>query len=154
MANASAGLLMYKKAYGKTYAFLVHPGGPFFKNKDKGWWTIPKGMPLPNEGFLGAAIREFREETSIEPTPPYLEMGKIKQKGGKSVYCWAFEGVWDQRNGIICNTFTMEWPPKSGKIIEIPEIDKAEWMELEKALLYINEKQKPFIEKLSAIIEK
>lgn len=151
MAIVSAGLLMYKRAYSKIYALLVHPGGPFFKNKDKGWWTIPKGIPSAGESLLEASIREFREETGIEPQPPYLDMGMIKQKGGKLVHCWAFEGKWNEKDGIKCNTFPLEWPPKSGKVVEFPEVDKAEWMPLDKALLFINEKQKPFLEKLGSI---
>lgn len=152
MATVSAGLLMYKRAYGKTYAFLVHPGGPFFKNKDKGWWTIPKGVPSPGESLLETGIREFREETGIAPRPPYIVMGSIKQKGGKVVYCWAFEGEWDETQGIKCNSFSLEWPPKSGNMVAFPEVDKAAWMDLDKALLYINEKQKTFLEKLRSCL--
>ncbi|MDQ3394637.1 MAG: NUDIX domain-containing protein [Bacteroidota bacterium] len=143
----SAGLLMYN-IISEPKIFLVHPGGPFFKNKDEGWWTIPKGLPLAGEELLDSAIREFEEETSIKPTGPYYELGAIKQKGGKTVHCWAFEGEWYPDKGIVCNDFEMEWPPNSGKLQHFPEVDKAEWMSFESAHQKINSKQSVFLQRL------
>lgn len=148
----SSGLIMYKKEE-KIYVYLVHPGGPFFKNRDKGWWTIPKGLPNPGEGLLEAAIREFTEETGIIPDAPYIDLGQIKQKGGKRVNCWAFEKKDSSNINFKSNTFSIEWPPSSGKTATFPEVDKAEWMDLETSKIYINERQKLFLERLSKIIE-
>lgn len=153
MSIVSAGLLMYSLREGKLLLFLVHPGGPFFKNKHEGWWTIPKGLPEPGEELLEAAKREFHEETGISVIPPLLDLGSIKQKGGKTVFCWGFKGSWNSEEGIKCNNFLLEWPPKSGKKISYPEVDKAEWIEYEKALRWINEKQQPFIFRLREIIQ-
>src|SRR5688572_17502083 len=129
----SAGLLMCRWYDGLLEYFLVHPGGPFFKNKDAGAWSIPKGLPDEGEEMLKAAIREFIEETGINPTPPYYELSPIKQKNGKTVFAWTFLGDWDATTGIKSNLFKLEWPPKSGKFQEFPEQDRAAWMDLEKA---------------------
>ena len=131
--------------------YLVHPGGPYFSKKDKGWWTIPKGLPETGEAFLDAAIREFSEETGLKPTPPYIDLGNVRQKGGKVVYCWGFENKPDLNFDLKSNTFSLEWPPKSGKYKEFPEIDKGKWMNWKPALDYINVQQKPFIERLVAV---
>lgn len=136
----SAGLLMCRITTEVEY-FLVHPGGPFFKNKDLGVWSIPKGLPNANEELLDTAMREFQEETGITPLPPFRSLGSIQQKGGKIVHCWSFLGEWDPANGIVCNTFEMEWPPKSGRYQKFPEQDKAEWMNFPKAIKYINPAQ-------------
>ena len=101
--------------------FLAHPGGPLFRNKDDGHWTIPKGEPPENEALLDAAVREFEEETGIKPHGPYLELGSIRQKGGKTVHAWAFEGNYDESQPVQSNTFEMQWPPGSGKICSFPE---------------------------------
>src|SRR5690606_32259734 len=111
------------------------------KNKDKGWWTIPKGLPDPNEEIINAAIREFEEEVGIEPEPPFLDLGNVKQKGGKIVYCWAFKYSSDADIQLKSNSFQIEWPPASGKTVLFPEVDKAEWMEVDKAKQFINERQ-------------
>lgn len=147
MGIISCGLLMYKEDP-ELYVYLVHPGGPYFKKKDKGWWTIPKGLPNVEEDLLDAAIREFEEETGLTPTPPFIDLGNIKQKGGKIVYCWAFQNKSQSEFFFKSNTFSMEWPPKSGKRVDFPEIDRAEWMEWKSALDFINVQQKVFIEKL------
>lgn len=154
MAVESAGLLMYKKDSTLIEVFLVHPGGPFFKNKDDGWWTIPKGSPLPGEQLQETAIREFKEETGISSSSPYFNLGFIKQKGGKIVHAWAFEGSWDPGTGIKCNTFEMEWPPKSGKNKEFPEVDRALWLPINLAYLKINEQQKVFLSRLEEVLLK
>ena len=144
----SAGLLMYRIKEAEPEFFLVHPGGPFFKNKDKGYWTIPKGEIEEGEDLLKAAIREFTEETGITPRGDFLGLGQVKQKNGKTVYCWAFEGEWDEKNGFNSNTFPLEWPRRSGKTIQVPEVDKAAWMKYREAKIKINTSQAEFIDKL------
>jgi predicted NUDIX family NTP pyrophosphohydrolase len=148
--NLAAGLLMCRISAETPEYFLVHPGGPFFKNKDAGVWSIPKGIPEEAETFLVAAQREFFEETGIKPTPPFHEIGTVKQKGGKVVYAWTFLGAWDPRDGIKCNTFPLEWPPRSGKIVNFPEVDKGRWMEYAEAIRMINPAQIPFLERAKA----
>ena len=147
MALISCGLLMYRLDP-ELYVYLVHPGGPYFSKRDKGWWTIPKGLPNAGEELLNAAIREFEEETGLKPAPPYTQLGEVRQKGGKVVYCWAFENNAGSEWVFRSNTFSMEWPPKSGKRLNFPEIDKAEWMEWQSALEFINVRQRVFIERL------
>ena len=150
--KVSAGLLMYRIT-SVLEVFLVHPGGPYFKKKDKGWWTIPKGLPEANEELLATAKREFEEETGIKSTEPYYDLGEVKQKGGKWVRAWAFSGSWREEDGISCNTFTLEWPPKSGKTAEFPEVDKAKWFTIEEARTHINEAQAQFIDRLQVILD-
>jgi predicted NUDIX family NTP pyrophosphohydrolase len=126
--------------------FLVHPGGPFFKNKDDGVWSIPKGLPEKDENdLLSTAIREFNEETGIVTSPPYHRLTSIIQKSGKTVHAWTFLGEWDEATGIISNSFELEWPPRSGKIQHFPEQDKGAWLSLEGALQAINPAQIPFL---------
>ncbi len=154
MKKLSAGLLMYRKKNVEPEFFLVHPGGPYFKNKDDGYWSIPKGEPEDGEpDNLVVAIREFKEETSIEPKGPYQELGTITQKNGKVVHAWAFEGDWPDDNPIVCNTFDLEWPPRSGKFIHIPEVDKGEWFVGEVAKIKLNERQAELIDRLMKMIE-
>ena len=125
---------------------MVHPGGPYFKNKDQ--WTIPKGMADPGESLLEAAIREFKEETGITPEPPFHELGNIRQKGGKQVFAWGFRGNWEFPQGIVSNTFQMEWPPKSGQIQEFPEVDQASWFSTAIAETKIIPAQIPLIKRV------
>jgi predicted NUDIX family NTP pyrophosphohydrolase len=146
----SAGLLMYRWKNEELEFFLVHPGGPFFKNKDEGYWTIPKGEPNENEPLLEAAKREFKEETGIDPVGSFVELGSIKQKGGKVVYAWAFEKNWDYN--LISNEFELEWPPKSGKTAFFPEVDKGGYFGLKEAELKINQAQKSLLLKLIATL--
>src|SRR6476646_3631687 len=122
MSRISAGLLMHRVQNGQPQILLAHPGGPFFKNKDDGAWTIPKGEIEPGEDLLEAAKREFKEETGVTPTGPFIALTPIKQKGGKIVHAWACKGDCDP-SAIVSNTFTTEWPPKSGRQMEFPEID-------------------------------
>ena len=143
--NLAAGLLMCKISLKVLQYFLVHPGGPYYVRKDAGIWTIPKGLPEPGEALIDTARREFLEETGIRPNPPFHEIGTVKQKGGKVVYAWTFLGDWDPASGITCNTFTLEWPPKSGKTAAFPEVDKARWMVYEEAVTMINPAQVPFL---------
>src|SRR6186997_2435047 len=120
MPRVSAGLLMYRNCDGMLQVLLAHPGGPLFKNKDQGVWTIPKGEIEPGEDLLEAARREFEEETGVTPTGPFTALTPIQQKGGKIVHAWAFKGDCDPR-AIVSNTFTLEWPPHSGRQMGFPE---------------------------------
>jgi predicted NUDIX family NTP pyrophosphohydrolase len=147
----SAGLLMCRVKERRLEFFLVHPGGPFFKNKDAGAWSIPKGLPDGNEDLLVTAQREFFEETGIEPKAPYHPLGSIKQKRGKIVHAWTFLGDWDPGTGIKSNTFKIEWPPRSGKFQDFPEQDKAAWLDYQQAATAIIAEQKPFLEKCKTI---
>lgn len=131
--------------------FLAHPGGPFWKNRDEGAWTIPKGLIQPGEEPLAAACREFDEETGITPTGPFLPLGAIKQKGGKTVEAWAFAGDADP-DAVRCNTFRLEWPPRSGKFIDVPEIDRCGWFDPQAAKTKLNAAQAEFVDRLLAIL--
>jgi predicted NUDIX family NTP pyrophosphohydrolase len=148
MPEVSAGLLMYKITNGELKIFLVHPGGPYFKNKDEGFWSIPKGLIEQDEDQLQAAVREFEEETSIKPSGGYLPLGTITQKSGKIVHAWAFEKNIKEPLEIICNTIELQWPPKSGKKITIPEVDRGEYFSENLARKKINQAQVPFIDRL------
>lgn len=144
-ASIAAGLLMYKQKIADYQFFLVHPGGPFYQKHESGVWSIPKGIPETGEELLVAAQREFEEETGLKPAPPFYSLGHIRQKGGKVVHAWAFEGDWDPSNGIRCNTFTLEWPPRSGKIQSFPEVDRAGWFTYEDALPLLKPEQVYFL---------
>jgi predicted NUDIX family NTP pyrophosphohydrolase len=144
----SAGLLMYRFRNDQLEIFLAHPGGPFFANRDEDVWSIPKGVPNEGEMLEQTAEREFYEEVGIHPHGPYLELGKITQKGGKVVYAWAFEGDWQEGTPNRCNTFKMEWPPKSGKICEFREIDRVGFFTLEEARKKLKAAQWPLVERL------
>jgi predicted NUDIX family NTP pyrophosphohydrolase len=152
MAKISAGLLLYRTQNGAFEFLLVHPGGPFWKNKDDGAWTIPKGEIGDNEDPLAAAIREFEEELGFKPIGPFTQLTPIKQKGGKLVHAWAFEGNCDPTQ-IKSNTFSMEWPPRSGQQTEFPEVDRAEFFNLELARNKINEAQISLLEELQRQVE-
>lgn len=157
ITKLAAGLLMCRVSEGELQYFLVHPGGPYFRNKDAGVWSIPKGIPEGTEELLETARREFSEETGITPNGPYHELGAVRQKGGKVVHAWAFAGSWDRETGIQCNTFLLEWPPRSGKKLEFPEVDKAEWFGRGTAVSMIIREQIPFLNRAeelkSAIID-
>ncbi|MFQ5722387.1 MAG: NUDIX domain-containing protein [Candidatus Aminicenantales bacterium] len=150
--KVSAGLLMYRFRSGQLQVFLVHPGGPFWAKKDEGAWSIPKGEIEENEVPLEAAIREFEEEIGIKPGREFLDLGSIKQRGGKTVYAWAFAGDYDEAKPVKSNTFTLEFPPHSGKIREFPEIDKAAFFEVEEAKRKINSAQAEFIDRLEKML--
>src|SRR5204863_5570752 len=123
MPGESAGLLLYRRRKGELEFLLVHPGGPFWKGKDAGAWSIPKGEIQPGEEPLAAAQREFEEELGIKPQGPFIPLIAVKQKGGKTVHAWAFENDCDP---AMCksNTFEMEWPPRSGRRQQFPEVDQ------------------------------
>ncbi len=144
----SAGILLYSKQEQGLLFFLVHPGGPFWKNKDLGAWSIPKGE-FTDEEPLAAALREFTEETGLSlPDTGYKQLNPVKMKSGKIVYAFALEHDVDA-SSISSNTFPLEWPPKSGKMVEIPEVDQAGWFPLEEALLKIIEVQRAFLKEVA-----
>jgi predicted NUDIX family NTP pyrophosphohydrolase len=140
MPKESAGLLLYRKRRGSLEVFLVHPGGPFWVNKDDGAWSIPKGEFDPDEDPLKAAKREFREETGLVSEGEHWPLQPIRQRGGKIVYAWAAHSDLESA-AIKSNTFSMEWPPKSGKQAEFPEVDRAEFFDFESAKAKINPAQ-------------
>jgi predicted NUDIX family NTP pyrophosphohydrolase len=127
---------------------LVHPGGPFWKNKDEGAWTIPKGEAAPSEDLLARALIEFEEELGTKPSGHFVSLGSIKQKGGKIVHAWALEGDLPQPFELRSNPFEIEWPPRSGKFKEFPEIDRAEFLSDEISRWKINPAQVPFLDRL------
>lgn len=149
MKKISGGLILYNRQICNQIKFLIaHPGGPFFKSRDLGWWTIPKGEPEENEEVFDAAIREFEEETGMKPNGPYMDLGNILQKNGKRVYAWAFEGDWEQERVPMCNEITLEYPKGSGKLWTFPEIDQAMMMNAEEAKKKLRSEQTPLIDRL------
>jgi predicted NUDIX family NTP pyrophosphohydrolase len=148
----SAGILLYRGRNGNTEVLLVHPGGPAWARRDRGAWSIPKGEYEPGEDPLAAARREFEEELG-SPAPPGAanDLGEIRQKSGKLVHGWAIEGELDAGT-ITSNTFPFEWPPRSGKMIEIPEVDRAEWFTLPEARERINPAQVELLDRLKDVI--
>ncbi len=138
---------MYRIRSGSIQVLLVHPGGPFFRNKDEGVWSIPKGEIEQDEDLLAAAQREFEEETGLNPEGPFTSLAAVKQKGGKIVHAWTFEGDCDP-GALVSNTFTMEWPPRSGRRMEFTEIDQAEFFDLDAARRKINAGQASLIDEL------
>jgi predicted NUDIX family NTP pyrophosphohydrolase len=152
MAKQSAGILLYQLKENELQFFLVHPGGPFWKNKDDGAWSVPKGEFNEDEDALTAARREFEEETGKAIDGHFIRLNPIKQKSGKTVQAWAVEGDIDEHR-IISNTFMLEWPPKSGKMMMVPEIDKAAWFDTETAKQKINPAQAALIDELVKLIK-
>jgi predicted NUDIX family NTP pyrophosphohydrolase len=147
MAKQSAGILLFRKTTGVLQVFLVHPGGPFFKNKDDGSWSVPKGEFLEDEDPLNAAKREFEEETGQAINGEFIPLSPIKQKGGKTVQAWAVAGDIDHLN-IKSNSFEIEWPPRSGRQQSFPEIDRANWFDMETAKVKINPAQAALLAEL------
>ena len=143
----SAGILLYRISNQEPEVFLVHPGGPFWKGKDKGAWSIPKGEFDENEEAIDAAKREFEEETGKHINGNMVQLNPIKQKGGKLVLAWAVEGDIDADN-ISSNTYKLEWPYKSGKFQSFPEVDKAGWFSIQEAKDKINPAQTALIDDL------
>jgi predicted NUDIX family NTP pyrophosphohydrolase len=148
----SVGILMYRRGAGGLEVLLAHPGGPFFRNKDDGAWTIPKGVPEPDEEPRAAALREFDEEIGLPVSEPLLPLGEIKQKGGKVVTAWACEGDAPAGFQPMSNTFELEWPPRSGRRATFPEIDRAEFFPLAVAREKINPAQAALIDRLEALL--
>ena len=147
MMKESAGLLMYKIEKNILKVFLVHPGGPFWKNREEGAWSIPKGEIEDGEDLLETAKREFKEEVGFDAKEEFISLGEIQQKAGKIVHAWAFEGDWSGL--LMCQSYVeIEWPLRSGKKIKIPEVDKARFFSIEDAKKKINQAQKELIERL------
>jgi predicted NUDIX family NTP pyrophosphohydrolase len=151
MAKKSAGLVMYRVRNNQFEVLLVHLGGPFWARKDEGAWFIPKGEINPGEDEFAAATREFREETGIEPRGDFIALGTIKHKGGKIVHAWAFEGDCDP-SSVRSNTFTIEWPPRSGKMQEFPEVDRAQFASIEQARAKMASAEFELVERLQKIL--
>lgn len=173
MAKRSAGLLAYRRRNGRLEVLLVHPGGPYWRNKDAGAWSIPKGEHGPDEDAFAAACREFREETgwplpvtaapanptdlpgavaptaTREPGDAFIPVGEVTLSSGKVVRAWAFEGDFDPAT-LRSNTFTFEWPRGSSRMHEYPEVDRADWFSLDEARLKMNPAQTAFLERLAA----
>jgi predicted NUDIX family NTP pyrophosphohydrolase len=139
--------MMYRRRPRSLEVFLVHPGGPFFAKKDHGTWTIPKGEYVDAELPLEAAKREFQEETGFPVPETFLDLGWIKQAGGKIVSAWGFEGDCDPAK-MVSNTCEVEWPPRSGRLIEIPEADRGAWFSIDEAKEHIKSTQIPLIDRL------
>jgi predicted NUDIX family NTP pyrophosphohydrolase len=147
-SNLSAGLLMFRRRIDIIEVLLVHPGGPFWKNKGDGAWSIPKGQVQPGEDLLVRAQIEFEEEIGIKASGDFFPLGSIKQKGGKTVHAWAFEGDLPQGFELKSNTFEVEWPPRAGKFREFPEVDRAEFFPDDIARRKINPAQILFLDRL------
>jgi predicted NUDIX family NTP pyrophosphohydrolase len=150
MAKQSAGLLMYRRRRGELEVFLVHPGGPFWAKKDTGAWSLPKGEYRPGDDPLAAARREFREETGFSVAGEFIPLTPLKQPSGKIIQAWAVEGDCDA-GAIRSNTFTLEWPPRSGRQQEFPEVDRAAWFTLAAAREKIIKGQVGFLEELERL---
>ena len=148
MSSISAGLLLYRLRGRELEVLLVHPGGPYFRRKDLGAWTIPKGEAEPNEPLLDVARREFREETGLDLEGPFVELRAVRQKGGKLVHAWAVAGDCDPAT-LQSNTFSLEWPPRSGRHVDFPEVDRAEFFSLAKAREKINPAQVTLLDDLA-----
>jgi predicted NUDIX family NTP pyrophosphohydrolase len=145
---------MFRKQEGTLEVLLVHPGGPFFRNKESGVWTIPKGEAAEGEDLRERARLEFGEELGIEPpAADWIEVGTVKQKGGKTVHAWAVEGDLPQDFVLTSNSFAVEWPPRSGRTQDFPEIDRAEFFRVELAKEKINAAQIEFLDHLVAVLK-
>jgi predicted NUDIX family NTP pyrophosphohydrolase len=152
MPKQSAGILLYRKVNSQLQVFLVHPGGPFFKNKDAGAWSIPKGEFWDDEESLLAAKREFLEETGHAIDGDFIKLSPIKLKSGKTVHAWAVEGDIDH-DTITSNLFEIEWPPRSGKKVSFPEVDRAGWFGVDEAAVKVNAAQVGLIEELNGLLK-
>lgn len=148
MPTVSAGLLLFRRRE-SLEVLLAHPGGPFFARKDDGAWTIPKGEPHAAEPLLTAARREFAEETGFAPDGPFIPLEPVTQKSGKQVHAWAVEGDWDPST-LVCNEVEIEWPPRTGRRLRIPEIDRAEWCTVDVARRRLNPAQVAWLDALLA----
>jgi predicted NUDIX family NTP pyrophosphohydrolase len=149
--KVSAGLLLFRRGSGGLELFLAHPGGPFWSQKDAGAWTIPKGVIEPGEDPLAAACREFEEETGVPPQGPFLPLGSIRQKAGKEIHAWAWEGDADP-DRVHSNLTRMEWPRGSGRWLSFPEVDRCGWFGPATARKKINQAQAELISRLEAAL--
>jgi predicted NUDIX family NTP pyrophosphohydrolase len=151
-AKRSAGILLYRLSGGVPDVLLVHPGGPFWARRDAGVWSVPKGEYEDGDDPLASALREFEEETGTAlENGELLELGDVKQKSGKVVRAWAAEGDLDP-DAVHSNTFTMEWPPRSGRTAEFPEIDRAGWFGIDEAREKLNLAQAEFLDRLLELL--
>lgn len=152
MAKISAGILLFRRRPAGLEVMLVHPGGPFWAEKDLGAWSIPKGLADEGEDLLAAAKREFLEETGVKVEGEFLDLGAHKQPGGKTIVAWAHEGDLDPAS-LVSNMFALEWPPRSGRMTEFPEIDRAAWYSIEEGLEKATKGQKPIVARLREMNE-
>jgi predicted NUDIX family NTP pyrophosphohydrolase len=150
-SKRSAGLLMYRRRESGIEVLLVHPGGPLWAKKDRGAWTLPKGEYDLEEDPLHAARREFQEETGFVAAGEFLALGSVRQKSGKIVAAWAFEGDCDPAK-LVSNTCEIEWPPRTGRRMEIPEVDRGRWFGLAEAHAFIREEQGKLLDALVGIL--
>ena len=150
MPKRSAGVLLYRQGATGIEVFLVHPGGPYWAKKDAGAWSVPKGESEPGEDGLAAARRELAEETGLAPDGNFLGLGSFRQSSAKTVEVWAVEGDADPAR-LKANSFTMEWPPRSGQIKAFPEVDRAGWFTLAEAARKIVKGQAPILTALSGL---
>jgi predicted NUDIX family NTP pyrophosphohydrolase len=150
MQKTSGGLLLYREdnRSDELRVLVAHPGGPFFANKDDGWWSIPKGEPDPGEDIFLAALREFEEETGEKSNGPYIDLGSIVQKNGKEVFAWAFAGDWEDGKVPRCNEISMEYPKGSGKQWTFPEIDRALLLPIPEAKNKLRPEQAVLVDRL------
>jgi len=151
MPKISAGILLYRRHGGATEVLLVHPGGPFWRNKDLGAWSIPKGEAQPGEPLLDRAIREFSEETGFPASGDFTPLTPQRQASGKLVHAWALEGDLDA-SAVVSNSFSLEWPPHSGKRQEFPEVNRAQWFDLAVARQKIHRGQIGFLSELEVLL--
>ncbi len=151
MPKLSAGLLLFRHGKAGAEVLLVHPGGPFFVRKDAGAWSIPKGEYEPDEAPLDAARREFEEETGYHVNGRFEPLGEVTLKSGKVITAWAVEGDADPAE-VTSNNFTLEWPPRSGREREFPEVDRAAWFGLDAAREKIHPAQEPFLDRLASLL--
>ena len=152
-SGVSAGILLYRRRRGELEVFLAHPGGPFWRGREAGAWTIPKGLVAEGEALLDAARREFQEETGHAPEGPFLPLGSIRQKAGKTVHAWACEGDADPAR-VTSNTTTTEWPRGSGRRITYPEVDRCGWFSLPQARERLNPAQAELLDRLAAMVSR
>ena len=152
-SGVSAGILLYRRRRSGLEVLLAHPGGPFWRGRDAGAWTIPKGLVAPGEALLDAARRELREETGLVPDGPFLPLGSVRQKAGKTVHAWACEGDADPAT-VTSNTTTIEWPRGSGRRITYPEVDRCGWFALEVAREKLNPAQSELLGRLEAALQR
>jgi predicted NUDIX family NTP pyrophosphohydrolase len=150
-SNVSAGLLLFRRSRDELEVFLAHLGGPFWEDRDLGAWTVPKGLVEEGEDPLATAVREFEEETGIRPEGPFLPLGSVRQKAGKRVHAWAWEGEADPRR-VRSNNMRAEWPRGSGRWLTFPEVDRCEWFEACRAREKINAAQAELIDRLRATL--
>jgi predicted NUDIX family NTP pyrophosphohydrolase len=148
----SAGLLLFRRLGGRLEVFLAHPGGPFWRDRDAGAWTIPKGGVDPGEELLAAACREFEEETGVRPQPPYLSLGEVRQKAGKRIHAWAWEGDADPAT-VTSNEMRTEHPRGSGRWLTFPEVDRCDWFAPDEARAKLNPAQAELVTRLEELLK-